>query len=102
MPRFFFNVSDTKTLFDPGGADLPNWQAARIFAIRYMGEILQSDAKNIAESDDCHMDVMDESGLIMMRLDFSVMLSSANSFANILDDDHAIHLAGSLKTQPAP
>jgi hypothetical protein len=52
MPRFFFNVSDTKSLFDPEGKDLPNWQSARIFAIRYMGEILQSDAENIAENHD--------------------------------------------------
>lgn len=102
MPRFFFNVSDTKTLFDPEGTELPNWQTARIFAIRYMGELLQSDAKNIAENDDWHIDVTDETGLVMMRLDFSILLSPMIDRTNMLNDDHAIHLARTLKGQPIP
>jgi hypothetical protein len=102
MPRFFFNVSDTKTLFDPEGTELPNWQAARIFAIRYIGGILQSDAKIIAESDEWHMDITDENGLVMMRLDFSILLSPVIERTSMLNDHHAIHLTRTCEGQPVP
>ncbi len=67
-----------------------------------MGEILQSDAKDIAESDDWHIDVTDENGLVMMRLDFSILLSPMIDRTNMLNDDHAIHLARILEGQLVP
>lgn len=102
MPRFFFNVYDTKTLFDPEGAELLNWQAARIAAIRYMGELLQSEANNIAERDDCYIEVTDKDGLVMMRLDFSILLSPMTDRTSMVNDDYAAHLARTLEGQPVP
>ena len=77
MPHFFFNVFDGYDNFDTEGMELPSWQAAKVLAIRHAGEVLQSDAARIKPGDEWHMEVTDEQGLIVFRLDFSVMASAA-------------------------
>ena len=100
MQRFFFHVFDNKAIFDPEGAELPNWEAAQAFAIRYMGELLQSNANLIAKYQDWHMNVTDGNGLILMRLDFSLLRSAALNFEIGLNGNPAGHILKSVPVQP--
>lgn len=77
MPRFHFDVYDGISLPDPQGRELEDWQAARMEAIRYAGEILKDDARRVMLGQGWHMNVTDEAGLILFRLDFNVMETAA-------------------------
>ena len=77
MPRYFFNVYDDRKLIDEEGTVLPNWRVAQAVAIRYAGELLQSEAERLKAGEDWHLEVTDETGLILFRLDFSLNASSA-------------------------
>jgi hypothetical protein len=100
MQRFFFHVFDNKAIFDPEGAELPNWQAAQAFAIRYMGELLQSNANLIAKYQDWHMNVTDSDGAVLMRLDFSLLRSDTLNSRNGLEDNSAGYAVTSIFCQP--
>lgn len=71
MPRFHFNIHDGIDVFDPTGTELADWQAARIEAVRLAGVIFQGNAPRIALGEDWHMNVTDDFGLLLFRLDFS-------------------------------
>lgn len=73
MPRFHFNVYDGQSLPDREGTDLPDSTTARLRAIEHAGEILQDDASRIGLGEDWRMEVTDERGVILFRLDFVVM-----------------------------
>lgn len=77
MPRFFFNIYDGQDLRDQDGQVLPDWPSAQRLAIRYAGEVLQNDNERIAPDEDWRMEVTDEAGLVLLRLDFSIMLAPA-------------------------
>jgi hypothetical protein len=77
MPRFHFNVYDGVDAPDCDGTELPDWDTAREEAIRLSGELLRDSAKQMALGEDWRMEVTDETGLILFRLDFTVMGSSA-------------------------
>lgn len=82
MPRFFFNIFDGHGHRDEEGTELPDWQAAQTLAIRHVGEVLQTDARRISPGHDWRMEVTDERGLILLRLDFNVLASSAAASAS--------------------
>jgi hypothetical protein len=77
MPRFHFHIFDGRDQRDDDGTELSDFQEARVEAVRYAGEILKDDADRIVLREDWHMDVTDETGLILLRLDFSARVSSA-------------------------
>lgn len=77
MPRFHFNVHDGVTALDRDGAELADWGDARLEAVRLSGAILETDARRIAVGEDWRMEVTDETGLALLRLDFTVMASAA-------------------------
>ncbi len=77
MPRFHFHIFDGRDRRDNDGTELSGFQEARLEAIRCAGEILKDDAHRIALGEDWYMDVTDEVGLILLRLDFSAQVSSA-------------------------
>ena len=77
MPRFHFNVYDRVCVLDTEGTELPDRQAARLEAVRYAGALLVDEAQHVARGEDWRMDVTDEVGLVLFRLDFSVMASAA-------------------------
>ncbi|MGU3668470.1 DUF6894 family protein [Methylobacterium sp. A49B] len=77
MARFHFNVYDGVSMPDPVGTDLSSWDDARVEAIRMAGEILKDKAHRIALGEDWRMEVTDETGLVLFRLDFSVLESPA-------------------------
>jgi hypothetical protein len=75
MPRYFFHVFDGKALRDREGTELPDYNHARREAISYAGKLLDDDASRIGLGEDWHMEVVDEVGLILFRLDFFVTAS---------------------------
>jgi hypothetical protein len=70
VPRFFFNVYDCVSSPDDTGTELPDWQEARLEAIRLAGAIFKDEAQKVALGEAWHMDVADEQGLVLFRLDF--------------------------------
>ncbi|MHB2209740.1 DUF6894 family protein [Methylobacterium sp. CM6257] len=77
MPRFYFNVHDGKSQFDEQGTELPDWQAARIEAVRLAGYILQDEAKCITPGEDWRIEVTDHTGLILFQIMLQVVMSPA-------------------------
>lgn len=77
MPRFHFNVYDGISEPDRKGTDLPDWEEARTQAIRLAGSILKDDTRRFAFGETWRMEVTDETGLVLFRLDFSVVESPA-------------------------
>ena len=77
MPRYHFNVYDGVTDIDRDGVELADWQQARLEAIRYTGEIFRDQPKRLALGEDWRMEVTDDTGLVLFRLDFSVMETAA-------------------------
>jgi hypothetical protein len=75
MPRFYFHVHDGVSELDREGTELPDWEEARLEAIRQTGAILRDEAWHIALGEDWRMEVTDERGLLLFRLDFTVVAS---------------------------
>lgn len=80
MPRFFFNIYDGRGHLDTVGEELIDPNAAQTYAIRHAGEVLQSEASSIRPFADWHLEVTDEAGCVILRLDFNVtpLPASAN------------------------
>jgi hypothetical protein len=76
MPRFHFHVHDGISALDTEGTELPDWQAARLEAIRLAGDILKHDADRIALGEDWRIEVTDHAGLILFQMTFLVVESS--------------------------
>ena len=70
MPRYFFHVHDGKNIKDVEGVVLPDCQSARVEAVRLSGAILKDEARTIASGGDWHIEVTDESGLILFQMTF--------------------------------
>ena len=83
MPRFHFNVYDGVSEPDPEGTELPDWQTARLEAIRLACEILKDDAHRIGLGEDWRIEVTDSTGLILLQMTFQVIEAPV-----IRPDDH--------------
>ena len=70
MPRYFFNVIDGKNILDEEGTELPDRAAVRAEAIRTSGEML-TDMGDAWDGEHWQMNVADESGRVVFRLQFS-------------------------------
>ena len=81
VPRFHFNVYDGIELLDNAGVDLPDTNFARREAIRYAGTLLEDGAKKNSLGDEWRMEVTNDVGLVLFRLDFQVSESPAVAFA---------------------
>ena len=77
MPRYHFNVYDGVTLLDKKGVELPDSNFARREAIRYAGSLLEEGGKQDDLGLEWRMEVTDDQGLILFRLDFFVTHSPA-------------------------
>ncbi|MGH1572779.1 DUF6894 family protein [Methylobacterium sp. P31] len=73
MPRFYFNIHDGESGLDTEGTELPDWQTARLEAIRLVGQILREDAQSVALGEDWHVEVTDHTGLILFQMTFQVI-----------------------------
>ncbi|MEA1831258.1 hypothetical protein U8607_04095 [Methylobacterium durans] len=77
MPRYFFHVRDGVSLPDHEGTELADWHEAQQHAIGYAGRVIADNAKRLRLGEDWMMEVTDETGLILFRLDFHVASSAA-------------------------
>ncbi len=76
MPRYHFNVYDGVTLLDKKGVELPDIKFARREAIRYAGVLLEEGARLESLGSEWRMEITDETGLILFRLDFFITPSA--------------------------
>lgn len=93
MPRFHFNVYDGIEILDKLGVELPSITYARREAIRYAGGLLEDGARKDSLGSEWRMEITDESGLVLFRLDFLVTDAPVLSGA-----DDAVKKA--IKSQP--
>lgn len=76
MPYYLFNIYDGQDLNDGAGDDLPDWETAQIVAIRYAGEVLMHDAARIDPGSEWRLEVADETGHVLLRMDLRMSLSA--------------------------
>lgn len=72
MPRYYFRIHDGRSIFDTDEMVLANTSEARRTAIRISGQYFVDDADLVSLAEEWRMDVTDERGLILFRLDFVV------------------------------
>ena len=72
MPRYHFNIYDGITSIDREGTELPDIQAARREAIIFAGAVIEDTGKRLKLGEEWRMEVTDDDGLILFRLDFIV------------------------------
>ena len=77
MPRYFFNVYDCRSEIDNVGVELASLGAARRETVRFAGEVLSGDSTRIYPGEDWRLEVADEAGLVLFRLDVTLSESSA-------------------------
>ncbi|UIY45583.1 DUF6894 family protein [Methylobacterium radiotolerans] len=64
---------------DDTGAELADWQEARIEAIRLADQIFRDEAQRITFGPDWRIEVADERGLVLFRFDFVALEAPALS-----------------------
>ena len=77
MPRYHFNVYDGRNDVDVDGHELPDIQAARAEALQLAGEIIRDDAQRAGLGREWRIEVTDDTGLLLFRMDFVVAESPA-------------------------
>lgn len=75
--RYFFNVYDGCSDPDDEGSDFSEWSAARLAAVTLAGEIFKDDPQRILSCPDWRIEVTNETGLVLIRLDFCAVESPA-------------------------
>jgi hypothetical protein len=70
VPRFHFNVRDGTNIPDPDGTELPDLKSARKEAVKLAGRLLLDEPDSFWEGSDWHVEVTDDRGVILFRLDF--------------------------------
>lgn len=75
MPRFYFNIRDDKDFPDREGMLLSDKETALREAITLAGRVISEESHNLAASDDWHLELCDEDGALLFRLDFRVTAS---------------------------
>lgn len=93
MSRYFFNIIDGRSTADTDGTSLPSRQAARREAIRLAGNVLRDDADRLIPNAEWRMEVTDDKGDILFKLDFSFMDTRAT---------HGLARSSSSKGEVAP
>ncbi len=76
MPRFFFNTNDDLELWDDEGTDLPDLDAARRAAVRYVGEILR-EGPGIGLGETWQLKASDTSDTVLFTIDVKVTPTQA-------------------------
>ena len=77
MPRFYFHTEDGRPLRDRDGVSLPDLAAARLEAVRALGEILKERSDDFWNERMLRMSVTDQSGLTLFLVEVSAMDSPA-------------------------
>jgi hypothetical protein len=77
VPIYHFNVRDGSNIPDPDGTELPNLKAARVEAVKLAGRLLLDEPDTFWEGSDWHVEVTNDRGLILFRLDFMATEAAA-------------------------
>jgi hypothetical protein len=77
MAKYFFHSEDGQHIPDEEGTDLPTLAAARIEAVRVMGDLLKEDPEHLLITGEMRLTVTDEAGLIYFALDVSATDAAA-------------------------
>ena len=72
VARYFFNVHDGVSGLDEDGVDLPDITTARAEGLSLAGQVIREAAATGCISNDWHLEVKDDTGLTLFRMDFHV------------------------------
>lgn len=78
MPRYFFNVRDGRDYPDLRGGEFEDLDAARVEAVRFVGQLLVDRAADFWAGHEWLLEVADEKGLILFVLIFTAIDSPAS------------------------
>lgn len=82
MARYFFHIENGQSKLDDAGMELDDPHAARVEAVRMLGDILKSDPHHFWDHQSFKLIVTDENHLILFVLDLSGIVAPAVSAAN--------------------
>lgn len=88
MTRYHFNTYDRRMTLDTEGALLPDLRAARRRAIELSGVLIEYDVSRLQLGDDWRMEVTDDRGRILFRLD-STVLEFRQPYDRLADEENA-------------
>lgn len=77
MPHFHFNVFDGVTVLDAEGVELASLDEARTEAIALAGQMLKDYPERVRSDEEWRIEVINDTGLLLFRLDFTVSASPA-------------------------
>ena len=77
MARYFFHSEDGRRISDEEGTELATLAAARIEAVRVLGDLLKEDPGHVLATGGLQLTVTDEAGLIYFALDLSATDAAA-------------------------
>ncbi|MCJ2008009.1 DUF6894 family protein [Methylobacterium sp. J-092] len=81
MPRYYFNVHDDGNSLNDDGIEFADKRAAGIEALRYAGELIKAKAEQLLGGNPWYMEVTDERGLLVFRLNFRLIDFPLAAFA---------------------
>ena len=79
MPRYFFNVHDGRSRPDREGTELPDLNTVRDEAVRFAAGLLADHSDEFWQGDEWVLEVADEEGLVLFRLQFVAKVAAALS-----------------------
>jgi hypothetical protein len=79
LARYFFHVEHGGSFLDKQGVELPNLHAARVEAVRLLGELLRDEAHRSWDCRAVKLSVTDENHLILFALDLSGIVAPASA-----------------------
>lgn len=77
MVRYYFHTEDGRVCPDEEGTELPSLVAARVEAVRVLGDILKEDPGEVLRTGALRVTVTDKAGLIFFALDLSAIDTAA-------------------------
>ena len=77
MPKYFFHVRDGEYLPDEEGTELPGLAAAKREAVAFASRLLADNADKFWGGEDWYVEVMDERGLLLFKLQLSAIMAPA-------------------------
>lgn len=98
MPRYFFNTNDDPDLWDEEGTDLPDLDAARRAAVRYVGEILR-EGPRLGLGETWQLTASDTSDVVLFTIEVKVTPAQAMLTVPGLEVAHRPPLMGTQKPE---
>jgi hypothetical protein len=77
MAQFFFHTEDGRSVSDDEGTELETLAAARVEAVRVLGDILRENPDEVLATGQLRLTVTDAAGLIYFALDLAATDAAA-------------------------